>query len=336
MKRAFFYLRILLSMALTMFFLWIAFHDADPDELLHALFRLPLLWFFGLFTLQLFSHILRAVRWRYLLSPVKENIPLHGAFSSLMIGLMINGIIPRAGEIARSYVLGKREHIAPSSVLSTVILERLLDISSFAAVLCIVVIINAKSIVIWFPLFPGGALLLGAIGLLMLVFFVLLFLKSHIIFSSIKKIAVLFPASSRKKIDSLMDSFLKGFQAGGTRKNYGIIMLLTCSIWFSYIVLLFLPMRMFGMENLTLISAATLQLASGMASAMPTPNGIGSYHSFITFTLMRVYQVTEASAVAYVVYTHAIGYLCTLLIGTAYLIKENIHFSDVMKAKTEE
>jgi uncharacterized protein (TIRG00374 family) len=336
MKKTFFYIRILLSMALTMFFLWIAFRGADPVELQNTMLRLPAAWFFGLFVLQTFSHVLRAIRWKYLLYPVKKTVSLHGAFSSLMIGFMINGIIPRAGEIARSYVLAKKENIAASSVLSTVILERILDVISFASVLCIVVILNDDSIVIWFPSFSGGAWILEVIGILLLLIFVLLFLKSSIIFLFVKKIAVLFPASSRKKIDGIMDSFLQGFQASSVWKNYGIIALLTCSIWSVYIVLLYLPMKMFSMEHLTLTSAATLQISSGLASAMPTPNGIGSYHSFITFTLMRVFHVAEASAGAYVIYTHAIGYLCTLLIGSAYLIKENIHFVDVVKAEQEE
>ncbi len=300
------------------------------------MFQQPAVWFFALFSLQTFSHILRAVRWKYLIDPVKNNISIHNAFSSLMIGFMINGIIPRAGELVRSYVLGKKENIAASTLVSTVILERILDVISFASVLFIVAVLNAESIIIWFPSLPGAKWYLYAIASTFLGVFILLFLKSSIIFSFVKRISTVFPASSKITIDRILDSFLKGFQAGTHEKNYLALAVLTVSIWSTYIFLLYLPFRLFGMNDLTLSTAATLQVSNGIASAMPTPNGIGSYHSFIALTLTRVFRVNESLAIAYVVYTHAIAYLCTLLIGSAYLLKENIHITELMKAKGEK
>jgi uncharacterized protein (TIRG00374 family) len=284
--------------------------------------------------LQAFSHFLRALRWKYLLEPV-QTVSLHNTFASLMIGFMINGIIPRAGELVRAYVLGKKEHISGSSVFSTVILERILDIISFAAVLCFVVIIKADSIVIWFPSLDGAAWILEAVGLILLAGFILLFVKSRVVFSFIKAIDKIFPASWQSTIDRFIESFLHGFQAGGNTKNYGIIAFLTVTIWSIYIVLLYLPMRLFAMEHLTLVSAVTLQVSNGLASAMPTPGGIGSYHSFIALTLMRVFRVSEPSAIAYVVYTHTIAYLTTLVIGTIYLFRENVHITELFSAKKD-
>jgi uncharacterized protein (TIRG00374 family) len=335
MKRGKFILRIVISLGITAFFVWFAFRGRDLGSLSHTLLQQPVIWFFILFALQTLSHLLRAVRWKFLLEPVKHSVSVHGAFASLMIGFMINGIVPRAGELVRSYVLGRKETISANAVFSTVILERILDIISFAAVLCLVVIVNADSIVIWFPSLDGAAWIVEAAGLLLLAAFVLFFIKSHAVFSSLKRITVLLPIATRERMDRFIDSFLHGFQAGGNAKNYGSIALLTCSIWSTYIVLLYLPMHLFGMELLTITSAATLQVSNGLASAMPTPNGIGSYHSFLALTLTRVFKVPDASALAYVVYTHAISYLCTLIIGTVYLFRENVHFAELVSAKQE-
>lgn len=336
MNRHTLYLRIAISIGITAFFLWLAFHERDLSSLQSTLLHQPIAWLVGLFLLQTFSHLLRAIRWKILLEPVKQSVSLHSAFSSLMIGFMVNGIIPRAGEVVRSYVLGKKESIPAGAVFSTVILERILDIISFATVLCLVVIVKAESIVIWFPSLDGAAWIIEGAGLILLAGFVTLFIRSQLIFSFLRKLAMVFPAPSRKKILGFIETFLQGFQAGGTSKNYAVIALLTCSIWFTYIVLLYLPMQLFQMEHLTLVSAAVLQVSNGLASAMPTPNGIGSYHSFLTLTLMRVFRINEASAIAYVVYTHAIAYFCTLLIGTLYLIRENIHIAELMKEKPVE
>jgi len=335
-KKGSFYIRIAVSLLLTLLFIWIAFREKDLGELTNTMLRQPLIWFVGLFALHTFSHLLRAIRWKILIEPVKKDISLHAAFSSLMIGFMINGILPRAGELVRSYVLGKKEHIPTSALLSTVILERLLDFISFATVLLTVVILNVESIMLWFPFLSGTEWVLYIIASFLFILFITLFLTSGIVFSFVKKISALAPSASRKKIDGIMDSFIHGFQASTEQKNYGIIALLTFSIWFTYIVLLYLPFRLFGMTDLTMLSAATLQISSGIASAMPTPNGIGSYHSFIAITLEQVFHINESTALAYVVYTHAILYLCPLLIGSGYLLKENIRFSELMKANREE
>jgi len=330
-----FYIRIAASLLLTLFFIWIAFREKDLHELTYTLLRQPLIWFVGLFALHTFSHLLRAIRWKILIEPVKKGISLHAAFSSLMIGFMINGILPRAGEFVRSYVLGKKEAIPVSALLSTVILERLLDFISFATVLLTVVFLNVESIMLWFPFLLGAEWVLYVLASFLFILFITLFLQSGIIFSFLKKISALAPAASRKKIEGIMDSFMHGFTASRVEKNYGIIALLTFSIWFTYIVLLYLPFRLFGMDDLTMLSAATLQISSGIASAMPTPNGIGSYHSFIAITLVRVFHMSESSALAFVVYTHAILYLCPLLIGSGYLLKENVQLTELMKAKRE-
>jgi uncharacterized protein (TIRG00374 family) len=333
-RRSIFF-RTAASLSVTAFFLWLAFHGRDLGSLKETLLRQPLLWFIGLFLLQAFSHFLRAIRWRVLLEPVKANVSLHGAFSSLMIGFMVNGIIPRAGELVRAYVLGRREQIPASAVFSTVILERMLDVISFAMVLCLVVILKADSIVFWFPWLEGNAWVLEVFGLAILGGFIFLFIRSQSLFSFLRRISSFFPDASRRKADAFITSLLHGFQAGGNSKNYGIIALLTCTTWFTYIVLLFLPMRLFGMEELSFASAITLQVSNGLASAMPTPGGIGSYHSFIALTLTKVFRVPEDPAIAYVVYTHAIAYVCTLTLGVFYLLRQNIRISELLSAKKE-
>lgn len=330
MNKRTFLLRLAASLTVTAFFLWLAFHERDMSGLLQTLLQLPLAWLAGLFALQTFSHLLRAVRWRYLMEPVAKDVSLHSAFSALMIGFMINGLVPRAGEIARSFVLGRKVHAPTSAVFSTVILERILDFISFASVLCVVAVLNIGPLEQWFhiPHEARWVLYMLVVGLLLL--FVTLFLRSSIIFALLKRLVPLFPQRLRPRITELIGNFLKGFEASTMGKNYGIIALLTFSIWFTYIVLLYLPFRMFDMQHLTMTAAATLQLSNGIAAAVPTPNGIGSYHSFISYTLTSVFHVNERSAVAYVIYTHAIGYFCTLTIGIYYLLRENVRIAEMM------
>lgn len=323
-------LRIAVSLTVTMFFLWLAFRGQDIQQLSHSLIEQPILWFALLAALNIFSHLLRAVRWKMLIEPVKPGVTVHNAFASLMIGFMVNGFLPRAGELVRAYVLGRKEQIPTSSIFSTVILERILDIISFASVLCIVVIFNSEALIVWFPWLAGKELIMDGVAFILLMLLLLLFVKSTVVFSLVRHLARLVPGSSRTRIERIIDSFVRGFKASTESKNYPAIALLTCTIWPMYVIILYLPLRLFGMDHLSFIAAVTLQLLSGLASAMPTPNGIGSYHSFLAFTLTKGYGVSPANAIAYAVYTHAIYYFCILAVGAGYLLRENIRLTEII------
>src|SRR5262249_57632901 len=66
-----------------------------------------------------------AVRWRVLL-PKSPSVPMRFVFCYLMIGCMMNAIIPlRVGDLLRAYLLGRRHGIAVSTTLSTVVVERI-------------------------------------------------------------------------------------------------------------------------------------------------------------------------------------------------------------------
>jgi glycosyltransferase 2 family protein len=69
-----------------------------------------------------------AARWRVLL-PSKPDVPVRFVFCYLMIGYMVNAIIPlRLGDLVRAYLLGRRHGIAVSTTLSTVVVERIFDL----------------------------------------------------------------------------------------------------------------------------------------------------------------------------------------------------------------
>ena len=69
-----------------------------------------------------------AVRWRVLL-PSPPDVPVRFFFCYLIIGYMVNAIIPlRLGDLVRAYLLGRRHGIAVLTTLSTVVVERIFDV----------------------------------------------------------------------------------------------------------------------------------------------------------------------------------------------------------------
>src|SRR5215467_4246048 len=75
-----------------------------------------------------------AVRWRVLL-PASPSVPVRFVFCYLMIGYMMNAIIPlRLGDLVRAYLLGRRHGIAVSTTLSTVVVERIFDVVAIVVI----------------------------------------------------------------------------------------------------------------------------------------------------------------------------------------------------------
>ena len=328
---------MMFSVALAALFLYIAFRGKDTTGIWHSLIDVHWLWFVVLFIGSALSHLLRAWRWKYLLYPIKENVSLRNAFSVTMIGYLINNVVPRLGEFVRPYAMKKLEGVSKSATMGTIILERILDLVTFALVVLTVLAIYAKPFALWFPAMAKFEWLFFVGAAVMMVIFVLIFLKADALFRFLKKFLLLFPQKLRVQVEKIFDSFLSGFGASNNTGNYFMIAVTSVLIWVSYIVLLYIPFFIYGFQeqnNLNFGSAAVLQVASGLAFALPTPSGIGSYHSFTSFVLTKLFSVDAIQALSFAVYTHAVGFLTTTILGLYYFFVDKIHVRDAI-AKTE-
>jgi uncharacterized protein (TIRG00374 family) len=81
-----------------------------------------------MFIVAMVSHVLRALRWKLLLQPAGYSITTSSSFLSLMIGYLVNLVIPRGGEVSRSINLWKLEKVPAEVSFGTVVTERLVDV----------------------------------------------------------------------------------------------------------------------------------------------------------------------------------------------------------------
>jgi len=174
-------------------------------------------------------------------------------------------------------------------------------------------------------------------AVVMVIIFILIFLKADALFRFLKNFLYLLPQKHRVQMEKIFDSFLSGFRAANNSGNYLMIAFTSVLIWISYIVLLYIPFFIYdfpAQNGLDFGSSAVLLVASGLAFAMPTPSGIGSYHSFTSFVLIQMFSIDAVQALSFAVYTHAVGFLTTTLIGLYYFFADKIHVRDAM-SKTE-
>ncbi|MEX1132367.1 MAG: lysylphosphatidylglycerol synthase transmembrane domain-containing protein, partial [Flavobacteriales bacterium] len=102
--------------------------DEQQREELFTAFREANWWWLGLSVVfGIGSHMSRAWRWRYLLSPLGHNVGFLNAFNAVMSGYFMNMLIQRAGEVSRAVMLDRAEKVPFEKGFGTIIGERAVD-----------------------------------------------------------------------------------------------------------------------------------------------------------------------------------------------------------------
>ena len=76
---------------------------------------------------------MRGLAWRTLL---REKASYRDVFLTLSEGYLLNNVLPfRLGELGRAFLLGRKANLGFMEVLSTIVIERVLDLAFSAAIL---------------------------------------------------------------------------------------------------------------------------------------------------------------------------------------------------------
>jgi glycosyltransferase 2 family protein len=327
------FLQIGLGFLLAALFVYLAFRGVSFRDLWASLQDVDYVWVALLVPIVVVSHWLRAVRWAYLLSPLKKNIPHRNLFSAVMIGFMVNNILFRVGEVTRAVAVGRSENISKSSVFGTVVVERIIDMVTFLFILCMVLFLYPKSLDPFFsnidavrPFFLIGSVFFLAV-------FVLLFFKAESLFRLLTILKRFVPGRLEVKYQALVDSFLSGFGVVGMRNQYAMIAILSLLIYFFYALSLYVPFLAFRapeLHNLDFGAAVVLLAISTIAFAFPAPGALGTYHHFLTVALISLYGVDKITALSFSIITHEVGYLITTFVGLYYFFKDHLRVSEVV------
>jgi uncharacterized protein (TIRG00374 family) len=121
-------IQLLVGVAVSAALLYFAFRGTDWDAVAAAIAGARPAWIVVVIAASVQSVFVRALRWRILLRPVGDA-PVYPAFSATAIGFGASAVFPfRVGEIVRPVLLARSTRIPLTAALSSVLLERLLDI----------------------------------------------------------------------------------------------------------------------------------------------------------------------------------------------------------------
>ena len=111
---------------------FVLLRQVSAHELARNLRRANVAWLIAGCATTLLSYWLRAVRWGEILLP-EARVPPGRLFSATMVGfLAINTLPARLGELVRAYTLARMERLRTTTVLGSVVIERIFDLVALA------------------------------------------------------------------------------------------------------------------------------------------------------------------------------------------------------------
>ncbi|MDP2727257.1 MAG: lysylphosphatidylglycerol synthase transmembrane domain-containing protein [Dehalococcoidia bacterium] len=319
-------------MAVSLFFLvWLfRFRGVDVASVWESLRGADYSWIILSLPVYFMGVWLRAVRWQRLLLPVKA-IQARDLFPYTVLGFMANNVLPlRIGELVRAYLLGEKESISKTSILATILVERVLDALTllfFALVISFLV-----------PLPDWLRTMVTIAGLAFLGVLVLAVAATFLSGATLALTGVLvrvLPGSWRPRIENLVRLFLDGLGSLRQGRVLGTVSFLSLLIWLAetglfllvgYGFRLFLPFHAF----LLTMSAANLGI-----SVPSSQGGIGPFE-FLASRTLSLFQVDPNQAVAYAFVVHAAVLVPITLLGFFYLWREHLSLSALRRSKREE
>lgn len=320
--------------------LWLALRGVDADALGDALARADLRWVVPLVAAALLSHLVRAWRWRLLLAalpetqdrpgrPTTARVPtLWEAFAAVMMGYAVNYALPRVGEVVRTATISRRTGLDLSTVLGTVVLDRVLDMAMLAVGLATLPLVLQDRLAPTLAFFgdplrdrlgaSAGALAVGAAFV-----FVVLFALAVWAWRRRARTA---PTETPSRLGALVAGFRDGLATIGRSPHRGALVGATVAMWGLYLLMAYLPfllLRQVAPYGLTLVDGWAIMLLGSLGMVVPAPGGAGSFHYVTIETLTRLWEVTRVDAAAYAVLAHGAqlvvyaiaGAICFVLLG---------------------
>ena len=270
-------------------------------------------WLMVMAVLSIVSHLLRAERWGMLLEPSGYKPRLSYSFLSLMVGYLVNLVIPRGGEVSRCYNLYKLERTPPDTSFGTVVVERIVDLVCLIALLAVAFIVEWDKLLGFVKTLPVGAG--GYSSALMIVAFAFFGLVAvgFVGYWIVKK---------NKKLNAFIVRTWQGFKAGFLSifrlRNKGLFIFYSLVIWALYFLMSYTVILAFEeTEHLGLDAVLSMFAIGSIAMAVPLPGGTGSYHVLVPQGLVLLYSIPQADAVAFTFIFH--GWQTAVLIAAGAL-----------------
>jgi uncharacterized protein (TIRG00374 family) len=259
----------------------------------------------------------RAIRWRVLFHP-RTHLRVGNLLGTMNIGYSVNNLLPlRVGELVRAYLIGEAERVSAVHALSTIVVERVLDV--LMVVLMLIVLLPFIDMPAWAA---TPALVAGIVFLVLAVLLATLSLARRWALNVVDGLARLLPERYRARLRDGAEAVMEGF---GVLSNPAVLARTvgwSFVSWFFSVLTMFIVLRAFDL-GVGLDAALFVVATTSLAMLVPaSPGYIGTFELVIIKGLENVFDVSKGAAASYALVQHAFLYLAPMIVAAIYLWRE--------------
>lgn len=308
--------------------LWASLVSAKPGLLLAALA--------GVYV----TYLIRALRWRYLMHPIKK-----GSLWVLLVGQLLGFssiyLVGRPGEFVRPAYIARKESLPITSMVAVWLMERICD------TICLVVLF---SVVLYFApveMSAAGKNVLSVMhkaGDAMLV--VTIILVAGLVFYRLKTQAVMdwalrsarfLPHSFQKHIEHFLHSFAEGLQVVRSLPDFAGSVVLSIVLWYTNATVFWLTLRSLGgsLGDFVWLASALVLFCASLGLVVQFPGIGGGYQVGIILALTEIFGIGADVSTGAAILLWLMMSVPVLLVSLGLLVHEGLSFRR-LEALTEE
>jgi len=316
-KKIFKVLKFLAFFAAGVFIFWLIYKDQDVSRIKDVLTNdVDYVWIWVALFIGLLSHISRSLRWGLMIEPLGQKPRILNTFLAVMVGYLMNMVLPRMGEISRCGVLARYEKISFTKLIGTVVTERIIDMIMLLLFLVIVIFTQFGQVLRFIDKNPGikekllsmatSPYLYAAIIIVAAVFFI--YRKT---FKNTK---------IYKKIGETAKQFKEGLISVKNIKRKGAFIFHSVFIWTMYYLMLYVVFFAFSFTSgLGPLAGLTTFVLASFGMVAPVQGGIGAWH-FMAIEALALYGVAHENGVIFALLNHSATTVMVILLGLVSLL----------------
>ncbi|OIP02598.1 MAG: hypothetical protein AUJ98_00650 [Bacteroidetes bacterium CG2_30_33_31] len=294
-------IKITAALGLGILIIWLSLRHLTAEEksnIIHSFSIADYSWVVFAMIIGVFSHFIRALRWKILLKPMGYNPSAYNSFLAVMIGYFANLGIPRSGEIARCSILKREEQIPVDKSFGTVILERAVDMLIFFSLFFITLAIEYSRIDNYVKTHIytkiGDKFSFISTNHLFAKLFLLIFFLTIILYLIFRK--KIKKSNSYKKLINIFRGIWEGLQSISKIEKPYLFIIYSILIWIFYFLMVYITLFALPQTSHLGIMTGLSILVLGTVGIMVTPGGIGLYPVIVSETLV-LYGITQNSGI---------------------------------------
>ncbi len=325
-------IRFWIGVGVTVFFLFLFIFQIRDDfgEMGRALgeanyiFLLPAVFIYGV------GLFLRAVRWRYLLMPLKAFSSFR-LFPLILIGMLVNNVLPaRLGIVARAYILGEREGISKMATGGTMVVEQVFDGLTLLLFVAVISFFAPLTGLLQQVVYIAAGLFLGAV-----VICFILASSPRVARLAIAVVLRFLPQRWRGKTEKWLLLLIEGLGIMRSPGKLLIVLMISILVWVCEAGMFYMVGFAFNLEvpfYAFLLATAVANLAWAL---LMTQGGLGSFDLACQKTL-ELFNVGAGVAASYTVVLHALILLTTIPLGFVLLWLENLSLAKIVPRQEQK